>query len=119
MIIAGLTLTGCERAVSAPANRGVCWRQVDGLNGKPDFRVVAPNVETLEDCASRLEALRMAHGRPVTGAFQGRFIYVTDQEITAAAGPKAQRYRVFTPDQRVKIQDGVRTLMAREKGAAG
>jgi len=40
---------------------------------------------------------------------------VTDQEISAASGPKAQRYRVFTPAQRLEVQKGIETLMAREK----
>jgi hypothetical protein len=112
---AGLALAGCERPLTAPAHPGVCWRQVEGMNGKPDFRVLAPNIDTLENCAVRLEAVRMAGGGPVTGAFQGRFIHVSEAEITVAAGPKAQRYRVFTPEQRLKIQDGIRALAAREK----
>ncbi|WP_156406162.1 lipoprotein [Phenylobacterium sp. Root700] len=108
-------LSGCEKPLTAPGNTGVCWRMADGMNGKPDFRPVAPNIDTLENCAVRLEGIRMAYGQPVTGAFQGRFIYVTDQEISAASGPKSQRYRVFTPAQRLEVQKGIQTLMAREK----
>ena len=118
VLLGAAALASCERPVTAPTNPGVCWRQVEGLNGKPDFRIVAPNIASLEDCAVRLEAMRMMNGSPVTGAFQGRFIYVTDAEISAAAGARTQRYRVFTPQQRTKIQEGVRTLMAREKGLA-
>ncbi|MBT9469603.1 MAG: lipoprotein [Pseudomonadota bacterium] len=108
-------LSGCEKPLTAPGNTGVCWRMADGMNGKPDFRPVAPNIDTLENCAVRLEGIRMAYGQPVTGAFQGRFIYVTDQEVSAASGPKSQRYRVFTPAQRLEVQKGIQTLMAREK----
>ena len=108
-------LAGCEKPLTAPGNSGVCWRLAEGMNGKPDFRPVAPNIDTLENCAVRLEGIRMAYGQPVTGAFQGRFIYVTDQEISAASGPKSQRYRVFTPAQRLEVQKGIQTLMAREK----
>jgi hypothetical protein len=114
-LAAVLPLAACERPPTAPDNPGVCWRMVEGLNGQPDFRVVAPYIETLENCAVRLEGLHMIHGQAVTGAFQGQFIYVTDAEITAATGPKAQRYRVFTPAQRAQIQKGVRTLLDREK----
>jgi hypothetical protein len=108
-------LSGCEKPLTAPGNPGVCWRLAEGMNGEPDFKPVAPNIDTLENCAVRLEGIRMAHGQPVTGAFQGRFIYVTDQEISAASGPKAQRYRVFSPAQRLEVQKGIETLMAREK----
>lgn len=113
IVIAGLS--GCEKPLTAPGHPGVCWRMTEGMNGKPDFKPVAPNIDTLENCAVRLEGIRMAYGQPVTGAFQGRFIYVTEQEISAASGPKAQHYRVFTPAQRLEIQNGIRTLMAREK----
>ena len=115
LILAPLALTACEKPLTAPSNPGVCWRMVEGMNRKPDFKPVAPNIDTLENCAVRLEGIRMAYGQPVTGAFQGRFIYVTDEEISAASGPNSQRYRVFTPAQRLEIQMGIETLMAREK----
>jgi hypothetical protein len=76
---------------------------------------VAPNIDTLENCAVRLESIRMTSGQPMTGAFQGRFLYVTDAEISVASSPKAQRYRVFTPEQRLKIQQGINTMLERER----
>lgn len=114
-LVASAGLFGCEKPLTAPVHPGVCWRMAEGMNGKPDFKPIAPNIDTLENCAVRLEGIRMAYGQPVTGAFQGRFIYVTDREISAASGPKAQHYRVFTPAQRLEIQKGIETLMAREK----
>ena len=115
VLLTSVLLAGCEKPLTAPTNPGVCWRMVEGMNGKPDFRPLAPNIDTLENCAVQLEGLRITSGLPVTGAFQGRFIYVTDQEIGAASGPKAQRYRVFTPEQRLEIQKGFQTLFDREK----
>ena len=115
VLLTPVLLAGCEKPLTAPTNPGVCWRMVEGMNGKPDFRPIAPNIDTLENCAVRLEGIRMAYGQPVTGAFQGRFIYVTNEEISAASGPKSQRYRVFTPAQRLEIQKGMETLMARER----
>ena len=115
-LMATLPLAACERPLTAPSNPGVCWRMVEGMNRKPDFRPVAPYIETLENCAVRLEGLYMIHGQPVTGAFQGQFIYVTDADITASTGPKAQRYRVFTPAQRAQVRKGIHTLIDRENG---
>lgn len=114
-LAAAVGLFGCEKPLTAPGHTGVCWRMVEGMNSKPDFKPVAPNIDTLENCAVRLEGIRMAYGQPVTGAFQGRFIYVSDEEISAASGPNAQRYRVFTPAQRLEIQKGIETLIARDK----
>ena len=118
VLLTPVLLAGCEKPLTAPTNPGVCWRMVEGLNGEPDFRVLAPYIETLENCAVRLEGLRMTTGLPMTGAFQGRFIYVTDEEISVASGPKAQRYRVFTPAARLEVQKGIQTLLDREKAGA-
>ncbi len=118
LILAPLALTACEKPLTAPSNPSVCWRMVEGMNGKPDFRPNAPDIDTLENCAVRLEGLRMTTGLPMTGAFQGRFIYVTDEEISVASGPKAQRYRVFTPAARLEVQKGIQTLLDREKAGA-
>jgi len=115
-LLAILPLAACERPLTAPSNRGVCWRMVEGMNRKPDFRPIAPDIETLENCAVRLEGMHMMHGQPVTGAYQGQFIYVTDADVTASTGPKAQRYRVFTPAQRAQIRKGIQTLIDRENG---
>ena len=115
-LAAAVGLFGCEKPLTAPGHTGVCWRMVEGMNRKPDFRPVAPYIETLENCAVRLEGLYMIHGQPVTGAFQGQFIYVTDADITASTGPKAQRYRVFTPAQRAQVRKGIQTLIDRENG---
>ena len=115
-LLATLPLAACERPLTAPSNRGVCWRMVEGMNRKPDFRPIAPEIETLENCAVRLEGMHMMQGQPVTGAYQGQFIYVTDADVTASTGPKAQRYRVFTPAQRAQIRKGIQTLIDRENG---
>jgi hypothetical protein len=115
VVLTPLALAACEKPLTAPDNPGVCWRMAEGMNGKPDFRPIAPNIDTLENCAVRLEGLHMVTGQPTTGAFQGRFIYVTDEEISVASGAKAQRYRVFTPAQRQEVRKGIQTLLDREK----
>ena len=116
-LLALSALAACEPPLTAPDNPGVCWILADSVNGKQDFRPLSPGINSLENCAVRLETVRMAQTeRPVTGAFQGVFIYVTDADVTTANGPKAQRYRLFTPAQRAKVQDAIRTMMEREKG---
>ena len=82
-----------------------------------DFKPFATNVETLENCAVQLEGVHLTNAQPMVGAFQGRIIYVTDQDITAAADSRSQRYRVFTPDQRTKIDAGFNALKDRGRDA--
>jgi hypothetical protein len=117
MVISGLALlalAGCQKAVEAPRTAGVCWRLGDGVNGRKDFRPFATGVETLEDCAARLEGAHLANGTPMVGGFHGRIIYVTDEEVSVAANSRSTRYRVFTPQQRAKIDEGFRTLRDRQ-----
>lgn len=111
-----LGLGACGREPGAPTNAGVCWRMVEGFNGEPDFRPLVSGVENLESCAGRLEGLRLEHGRDLVGAYQGRYIYVSAAEISVADGPKAQRYRIFSPQQRAQIQAGYDALKKRRAG---
>jgi hypothetical protein len=112
-----LLLAGCQKPVEAPRTAGVCWRLGDGLNGRKDFKPFATGIETLEDCAAQLEGAHLVNGTPMVGAFQGRIIYVTDDEVSAAANSRSTRYRVFTPEQRATIDAGFKTL--RERDQAG
>lgn len=116
-LLFALGLAACAEEPGAPTTAGVCWRMVEGFNGKPDFRPLVSGVENLESCAGRLEGLRLEHGQALVGAYQGRYIYVTEAEISVANGPRAQRYRIFTPEQRAQIQAGYQALKARKAGA--
>ena len=110
-----LALAGCQKPVEAPRTAGVCWRLGEGMNGRKDFRAFATGIETLEDCAARLEGAHLANRTPMVGGFQGRIIYVTDDEVSVAANSKSARYRVFTPEQRAKVDAGYRTLRDRNR----
>ena len=113
LALALMMLAACGQPLEAPRNAGICWRLGPGMNGRPDFRPLSNGVDTLENCAVQLEGLSRTGKGPVTGAFQGRFIFVTDESVTAAAAEHAQRYRVFSPEQRAKIDAGFKALEAR------
>jgi hypothetical protein len=115
--LALLALAGCQKPVEAPRTAGVCWRLGDGMNGRKDFKPFATGLETLEDCAARLEGAHLAGGTPMVGGFQGRIIYVTDEEVSVAANSKSTRYRIFTPEQRARVDEGFKTLRDRDKAA--
>ena len=111
--VALLALAGCQKPVEAPRTAGVCWRLADGMNGRKDFKPFATGLETLEDCAAQLEGAHLANGTPMVGGFQGRIIYVTDEEVSVAANSRSTRYRIFTPEQRAKVDEGFRMLRDR------
>jgi hypothetical protein len=115
--LALLALAGCEKPVEAPRTPGICWRLGEAANGRKDFKPFATGVETLEDCAAQLEGAHLVNGTPMVGGFHGRIIYVTDEEVSVAANSRSTRYRVFTPQQRARVDEGFKTLRDRQAKA--
>ncbi|MES2340816.1 MAG: hypothetical protein V4597_04005 [Pseudomonadota bacterium] len=109
-----LALAACDRPLRAPTHTGVCWRLAEGMNGAQDFKPMTNSVESLQACAVQLEGLRLKHKVPMTGAYQGQIIFVTDREIAAAASTKVRRYPLFTPEQRAEMDRGLRLLLEQE-----
>ena len=82
------------------------------------FRAIARGVPNLESCAVLLEGARMLEGAPATGAYNGHFIFATDDQISAAQSLDGSRIRIFEAEDRRRVQDGLRTLMTLERGQA-
>ena len=115
IVLAGLlALAACEETLKPPLHTNVCWRLAPAMNGARDFRPMSNSVPNLQACAIQLEGLRLKHRAPVTGAYQGQIIYVTKDEITAAASSKARRYPLFTPEQRMQVDKGLTEMMRQE-----
>lgn len=113
-----LALAGCGRPVTAPTQGGVCWFMFEGRDGEPDFKPFVTGIENLETCVARLEGAYIRSGSPVRGAFQGRFIFVDEADVTAGPRLKGQHYRVFTPQQRAQIRANVQALRQRDRAMA-
>jgi hypothetical protein len=116
---AGLMLWGCTpKGPPAPSEPGVCWRAV-GTAEAPKFEPIENGVENIETCATRLEALRlMGQGRVVNGAYEGRFIFVDDEEISwadNAAGDR--RLPIFSYEKRRDVDAGLQQLIEQQKAA--
>lgn len=86
----------------APTDPKVCWRY-DGRGGDADFVTLSTKVKNLESCAARLEAQFLRTRRPVTGAYQGRYIFVSSQAIASSPHLKGNRWPVFLGNQRAEI----------------
>ena len=86
-------------AVPPPEDRGVCWRMTS-QGGKLRFDRLAGDVLNLESCAAYLERIHLVDRAEVTGAFQGRFIFIDDQAIKSASRLNGSRWRVFFDPQR-------------------
>lgn len=113
-----LGLAGCSQAVGAPTTPDVCWRMFEVAERPPGFRAISRDIPNLETCAARLEATRMMEGGPVTGAYNGHFIFATEAEISSASRLDGFRFPVFEPQDRRAIQGGLQKLIEHETAQA-
>lgn len=91
----------------------------EGADRQRGFRVIARDVPNLESCAAQLEGARMMEGRPTSGAYNGHFIFVTEEQITTAATMDGVRIRVFEAKDRREVQEGLRTLIENQQAQTG
>ena len=109
--VAGLGLAACGSSVEAPGGAGVCWHMVQLKDGKYRFNKLAENQPNLENCAARLEDMRLhfnalgANQTEEVGAYQGQFLFVEPQGIFSATSLTTTRYvaLVRTGDGRLAI----------------
>lgn len=111
-------MAACSSQATAPSGAGVCWRMFEVPGEQPRFEVIARDVPNLESCAVQLEGARMLEGRPTAGAYNGHFIFATEEQITSALSMNGTRIRIFEADDRREIQDGLRALVARQRSQA-
>jgi len=119
--IAAILLTGlaaCSSQATAPSGAGLCWRMFENAGQQPRFEIMARDVPNLESCAVQLEGARMMEGRPTAGAYNGHFIFATEEQITSAVAMNGMRVRIFEADDRREIQVGLRALIERQKSQA-
>lgn len=104
-------VAACSSQAPAPSGAGLCWRMVEVADQQPEFRIIARDVPNLESCAAQLEGARMMEGPPTTGAYNGHFIFATEEQITSAVTMNGTRVRIFEAEDRAKIQDGLQALI--------
>ena len=116
-----ILLTGmaaCSSQPAAPSGAGLCWRMFEVTDQEPRFEILARDVPNLESCAVQLEGARMMEGRPTTGAYNGHFIFATEEQITSAVTMNGTRVRIFQAEDRQEIQDGLRRLIEEQRKEA-
>ena len=108
-------MVGCSSQPAAPSGAGLCWRMFEVTDQQPRFEILARDVPNLESCAVQLEGARMMEGRPTTGAYNGHFIFATEEQITSAVTMNGTRVRIFQAEDRQEIQDGLRRLIEEQR----
>ena len=79
------------------------------------FEIIGRDVPNLESCAVQLEGARMMEGTPTSGAYNGHFIFVTEEQITSATTINGVRIRIIEPVDRQRIQEGLRVLIEHQR----
>ena len=121
LLMGAILLTGmaaCSSQPAAPSGAGLCWRMFEVTDQEPRFEILARDVPNLESCAVQLEGARMMEGRPTTGAYNGHFIFATEEQITSAVTMNGTRVRIFQAEDRQEIQDGLRRLIEAQREEA-
>ena len=113
ILLAGMA--ACSSQPAAPSGAGLCWRMFEVTDQEPRFEILARDVPNLESCAVQLEGARMMEGRPTTGAYNGHFIFATEEQITSAVTMNGTRLRIFEAEDRQEIQDGLRRLIEEQR----
>lgn len=108
-------LAGCETAPRAPNDPGICYSVTQKEGQDLAFNVLARDQPQIETCAARLEEMRLnflrlgGTNRDVTGAYQGRFIFVDRRGI--AFGQRIDGPRFFalarTGDGRLAVPGAI------------
>jgi hypothetical protein len=114
-IAAVVLVAGCgERG--APEDRGVCWRMNRSSSGAVSFAPLARGIDSLENCAVLLEAVRLQGAAEADGAYQGYYILVGPDRISSGLHTNGLRYPVFQPPQRAAIDRDLKRMMAERGG---
>jgi len=115
--ISAILLVGLAACSSqaAPSGAGLCWRRSDAADQQSQFQLIARDVPNLESCAVQLEGARLLEGRPTVGAYNGYFIFATEEQITSAKSINGARIRVFEAEDRRRIQEGLQTLVEHQR----
>jgi hypothetical protein len=114
LFAAVMVSAGCHGSTGAPApvDFGVCWRADFQPHGRPVFTPVAGRAPDLLSCAADLDLAYLSEGAPVTGAFQGRYIFIGPAAIESAERLDMIHYPIFNVAQRASLDRQLRGLLA-------
>jgi hypothetical protein len=111
LLVAATGLTACEKQTKAPFEQGVCMHVIEQKDGTLRFNPVAQKVASIELCAAELEGMRIrfvrlgSPNRELTGAYQGKFIFVQKEGIYLGDTYEGARFMslVRTGDGRLAV----------------
>jgi hypothetical protein len=110
-ILGGALLIGLPASQRAPADQGLCWTLTSGQAAEAAFAPLDRNIGNPETCAARLEAVRLMRGGPVSGAYQGFYLFADDDGLSVAASLDGPRRELMSPKDRDRIDRAIGDLI--------
>jgi hypothetical protein len=118
-IVAVLSVTALTLVSAFPSpprallEPGLCSTVTTDANGRSVFNPIAEDVENLETCGARLEAVRILTSQPVFGAYQGVYVVVDDRTISVGATLEGPHRQLISRGDRSRIDAAIRELIRR------
>jgi hypothetical protein len=97
----------------APLQPGLCSTVTTDASGRAVFNAIAHDVDNLETCGARLEAVRILSNQPVFGAYQGVYVVVDEQGIDAQPTINGPRRELISRGDRRRIDAAIEELIRR------
>lgn len=123
-----ILLAACSGAVEAPYEQGACFVVELGEDGKtPAFNKLADNQEQIEQCAARLEEMRLrflrlgGSRREVIGAYNGQYVFLDEEGVKIGKSLTGTRFMALarTGDGRLAVPGAIsRDATGRPVGVA-
>lgn len=112
---AALGLSACSNSARAPTDRGVCYQVTVKQDEPARFNKVDDNVDIIENCVGRLEALRVkfltmgGSRRELIGSYQGKYIFIDRAGVKYSDSLTGGRFFAFTrgPDGTLVIPGAI------------
>lgn len=111
-----LLLAACSGSVEAPYEPGVCFVVELSEDGKtPTFNKLAENQAQIEQCAARLEEMRMrflrlgGSRRDVIGAYNGQYLFLDQEGVKIGKSLTSTRFMALarTGDGRLAVPGAI------------
>jgi hypothetical protein len=97
----------------APLEPGLCSTVTTDAQGRSVFNPIAVDVENLETCGARLEAVRILTSQPVFGAYQGVYVVVDERAISVGTTLEGPHRELISRGDRSRIDAAIHELIRR------
>ncbi len=110
-VAATVSTSADDRSALPPLDPGVCWRADLRATAKPTFTVLATDAPNIASCAADVELAYLTDKHPITGAYQGYYIFSEPSEVSAAQRLNFIHYPVFNNAERALVDRQLQTLI--------